>query len=278
MARSARCARGRSRFGSVSSTFAILRHQSRCGVVPAPSALRWQSCITPLGLEVQRQITMRWDGSPAAAARRLIMTSTTHRVKDRPVSRRAAGSTPWKSAVFGSSSPAAATYSSRDRSCPVVGRDVVPLPALLVEPQPASAPLPEVVLPPHPQDRAHPREVAGPLRVRMLDTHAVARSLHRRPEFHAGEPSPAGERNPPAALARRPEPPPRLTAPASGPVTADTPLSAMPRWTVRLAARRARHAVRPKASACRSSRLARGRSTVENAVGRAAAGLAVGQR
>ena len=44
----------------------------------------------------------------------------------------------------------------------------------------------------------------------------------------------------------------------------------------RLAGRRARHAVRPKASACRSSRLARGRSTVENAVGRAAAGLAVG--
>ena len=35
--------------------------------------------------------------------------------------------------------------------------------------------------------------------------------------------------------------------------------------------RRARHAVRPKGSACRSSRLARGRSTVENAVGRAAA-------
>ena len=47
--------------------------------------------------------------------------------------------------------------------------------------------------------------------------------------------------------------------PQSGPVTADTPLSAGPRWTVRLAARRARHAVRPKASACRSSRLARGR-------------------
>ena len=44
----------------------------------------------------------------------------------------------------------------------------------------------------------------------------------------------------------------------------------------RLAGRRARHAVRPKASACRSSRLARGRSTVENAVGRAAAGLVVG--
>ena len=41
---------------------------------------------------------------------------------------------------------------------PVVSRHVVPLPALLVEPQPAPAPLSEVVLPPHPQDRAHPRE------------------------------------------------------------------------------------------------------------------------
>ena len=30
---------------------------------------------------------------------------------------------------------------------------------------------------------------------------------------HAGEPSPAGERNPPAALARRPEPPPGLPWP-----------------------------------------------------------------
>ena len=32
------------------------------------------------------------------------------------------------------------------------------LPALLVEPEPPPAPLLEVVLPPHPQDRAHPRE------------------------------------------------------------------------------------------------------------------------
>ena len=38
------------------------------------------------------------------------------------------------------------------------GRDVVLLPALLVEPQPPPAPLPEVVLPPHPEDRAHPRD------------------------------------------------------------------------------------------------------------------------
>ena len=41
---------------------------------------------------------------------------------------------------------------------PVVSRDVMSLPALLVEPQPPPAPLLEVVLPPHPQDRAHPRE------------------------------------------------------------------------------------------------------------------------
>ena len=34
----------------------------------------------------------------------------------------------------------------------------MPLPALLVEPEPPPAPLLEVVLPPHPQDRAHPRE------------------------------------------------------------------------------------------------------------------------
>ena len=60
-------------------------------------------------------------------------------------------------------------------------------------------------------------------------------------------------------------------APAVGTVTADTPLSAIAAidgagW----------RDDGPKGSACRSSRLARGQSTVENAVGRAAAGLAVG--
>ena len=44
------------------------------------------------------------------------------------------------------------------RGGPVVGRDVVPLPALLVGASTTPAPLPEVVLPPHPQNRAHPRE------------------------------------------------------------------------------------------------------------------------
>ena len=42
-------------------------------------------------------------------------------------------------------------------------------------------------------------QFACPLRVRMLDTHAVARSLTDA-RVHAGEPSPAGERNHPAPL------------------------------------------------------------------------------
>ena len=45
---------------------------------------------------------------------------------------------------------------------PMVGRDVVTLAALLVEPEPPPALLPEVVLPPHADDRAHPREARTP--------------------------------------------------------------------------------------------------------------------
>ena len=48
--------------------------------------------------------------------------------------------------------------------------------------------------------------VAGPLRVRMLDTHVVARSFTAA-RVHAVESSPAGERNHLAALAHPPEPP-----------------------------------------------------------------------
>ncbi len=46
-------------------------------------------------------------GSPAAAARRLIIARTTRRSSARPVSRRPAGSTVWKSAAFGSLNSAA---------------------------------------------------------------------------------------------------------------------------------------------------------------------------
>ena len=75
------------------------------------------------------------------------------------------------------------------------------------------------------------------------------------------------------------------TTPAVGTVTADTPLSASPRSAVpdrhdfrrRLAGRRARRAVRPKPSACRSSRLARAGGPPTTRAGPAAAGLAVGQ-
>ena len=45
-----------------------------------------------------------------------------------------------------------------DLGRPMVGRDVVTRAALLVEPEPPLALLPEVVLPPHADDRAHPRE------------------------------------------------------------------------------------------------------------------------
>ena len=61
-------------------------------------------------------VAARRDGSPAAAARRLIIARTTHRSSARPVSRRPAGSTLWKSAAFGSSSSPAAA--SPDRAHP----------------------------------------------------------------------------------------------------------------------------------------------------------------
>ena len=81
-------------------------------------------------------------GSPAAAARRLIIANTS-RSSDRPVSRRPAGSTVWKSAIFGSASPPASTHASRADAARWWAGTSVPLPALLVEPQPAPAPLPE---------------------------------------------------------------------------------------------------------------------------------------
>ena len=58
----------------------------------------------------------------------------------------------------------------------VVGRDVVPLPALLVEPQPVPAPLPEVVLPPHPQHLAARRQTG-----RALERRLVLAMIKRRP-------------------------------------------------------------------------------------------------
>ena len=45
---------------------------------------------------------------------------------------------------------------------PMVGRDVVPLAALLMEPEPPPALLPEVVLSPHPDDRADPARSCRP--------------------------------------------------------------------------------------------------------------------
>ena len=61
-------------------------------------------------IPVARNVWQHIDGgSPAAAARRLIIASATRRSSVRPVSHRPAGSTVWKSAAFGSSSLPAST-------------------------------------------------------------------------------------------------------------------------------------------------------------------------
>ena len=72
----------------------------------------------------------------------------------------------------------------------MVGRDVVPRAALLVEPEPPLALLPEVVLPPHPDHRAHPRDTVEHDR----DERAVAQ---------AGERARVDRREEPAGLGRR---------------------------------------------------------------------------
>ena len=59
---------------------------------------------------------------------------TSRRSSTRPVSRRPAGSTVWKSAAFGLLEPARLDVRVEGGRGPVVGRDVVPLAALLVEP------------------------------------------------------------------------------------------------------------------------------------------------
>ena len=72
----------------------------------------------------------------------------------------------------------------------MVGRDVVPRAALLVEPEPPRALLPEVVLPPHAADRAHPRE-------------AVEHHRDERPVAPAGERARVDRLEEPARLGRR---------------------------------------------------------------------------
>ena len=72
----------------------------------------------------------------------------------------------------------------------MVGRDVVPLAALFVEPEPPPALLPEVVLPPHADDRAHPRE-------------AVEHHRDERPVAPARERARVDRLEEPAGLGRR---------------------------------------------------------------------------
>ena len=49
----------------------------------------------------------------------------------------------------------------------MVGQDVVPLATRLVQPEPLPALLPEVVLPPHAEDRAHARRIPTTLAPRI---------------------------------------------------------------------------------------------------------------
>ena len=108
-------------------------------------------------------------GGPAAGyrghpERRGRGPSLDHRQDDPPLEvpgpSAAAPSDPWSGKAPPSAPRARPPRRRRSRAAAarMVGRDVVPLAALLVEPQPTAAPLPEVVLPPHPQHRAHPRE------------------------------------------------------------------------------------------------------------------------
>ena len=74
-------------------------------------------------------------GSPAAAARCLNIAGTTRRSSAPTVSRRPVGSTLWKSAAFRLLAPGRLDVLVEERRRAVVGRHVVPLPALLVEPE-----------------------------------------------------------------------------------------------------------------------------------------------
>ncbi len=79
-----------------------------CACARVPPADRY--AVIPVARNVWQHVE---GGSPAAAARRLIIAKTTRRCNARPVSRRPTGSTLWKSAALGSSIPPASTYSSR---------------------------------------------------------------------------------------------------------------------------------------------------------------------
>ena len=72
----------------------------------------------------------------------------------------------------------------------MVGRDIVPRAALLVEPEPPLALLPEVVRPPHADDRAHPRDAVEHYR----DERPVAQTRERARVDRLEEPARLGRR------------------------------------------------------------------------------------
>ena len=123
----------------------------------------------------------------------------------------------WKSAVFGSSSPPAATYASRAAAARWWAGTSCRFPPFLVEPEPAPGTLPEVVLPPHPQDR------------RAFNHRAVRLVAGRRPKTARG------------AVLNSSADPPLSSSPARGPLSRafrssattlaqDLPASSPPSW------------------------------------------------
>ena len=130
--------------------------------------------MIPVARNVWQQVE---GGRSAAAARRLIMARTRRRESVRPVSRRRVEPGPREVVV-------------ERLGRQMVGRDVVTRTALLVEPEPPLALLPEVVLPPHADDRAHPRD-------------AVEHHRDERPVAPAGERARVDRLEEPARLGRR---------------------------------------------------------------------------
>ena len=143
--------------------------------------------MIPVARNVWQQVE---GGRSAAAARRLIIARTRRRESARPVSRRPRGVDALEERRRRRVEPGPREVVVERLGRPMVGRDVVTRAALLVEPEPPPALLPEVVRPPHRADRAHPRDAVEPHR-------------DERPVAPAGERTRVDRREEPARLGRR---------------------------------------------------------------------------
>ena len=143
--------------------------------------------MIPVARNVWQQVDA---GRSAAAARRLIIARTRRRDSARPVSLRPAGSTLWKSAALPPrAEPPRDSHRGPRPPDGGPGRRDVCRPSR--EPEPTPALLPEVVLPPHPDRRAHPREAVEHHR----DERPVAQARERARVNRVEEPAGLGQRH-----------------------------------------------------------------------------------